>query len=131
MIDRPDNILMEYRSRGILHREDGPAVEYTDDGREWWKYGERHRLDGPAVEYANGTREWWVNGDLHRTDGPAVEPVNGNYEWQVNGILTRFPNEFQRATGCTNEEICILILKYGIESILPLKELSIIEELYK
>ena len=43
---------------GKLHREDGPAVEYTDGTKCWCRNGKRHREDGPAVEYANGYKEW-------------------------------------------------------------------------
>lgn len=46
----------------ILHREDGPAVEYTDGSKEWWVNEKLHREDGPATEYADGTKEWWLNG---------------------------------------------------------------------
>ena len=39
---------------GLLHREDGPAIEYADRTIAWYKNGERHRKDGPAVIYPNG-----------------------------------------------------------------------------
>jgi len=69
-----------------LHREDGPACEYTDGAREWWLNGELHREDGPAVECANGTRYWYLNGKYHREDGPAVEyPDGGSRFWYLNG----------------------------------------------
>ena len=67
----------EYRMNGLLHREDGPAVECANGDKEWWINGKRHREDGPAVEYANGDKEWWINGKRHREDGPAVEYANG------------------------------------------------------
>ena len=31
-----------------LHREDGPAIEFTDGSKLWYKHGEYHRVDGPA-----------------------------------------------------------------------------------
>ena len=46
---------------GKRHREDGPAVEYTDGTKFWCRNGKLHREDGPAVEYANGYKEWWLN----------------------------------------------------------------------
>ena len=46
-----------------LHRDDGPAVEYLDGSKEWWKNGRRHRLDGGAFMNAKGIyTEWWVDG---------------------------------------------------------------------
>ena len=30
-----------------------------------------HRDDGPAVEWYNGSKEWYKNAKLHREDGPA------------------------------------------------------------
>ena len=95
------------REMEILHREDGPAVEYADgykawyiDGKyhredgpaidaggckAWWIDGKRHREDGPAIEYANGGKSWFINGKLHREDGPAIEYADGYKEWRING----------------------------------------------
>lgn len=44
-----------------------------------------HREDGPAVEWENGDKEWWINGKLHREDGPAQEWFNGDRRWHLNG----------------------------------------------
>lgn len=47
-----------------------------------------HRLDGPAVQYASGYKEWNVNGKIHRTDGPAIEyPSDGGKAWYINGVF--------------------------------------------
>jgi hypothetical protein len=84
----------------VLHRLDGPAIEYADGIREWWVDGKRHRLDGPAIEYASGTREWWVDGKLHRLDGPAIERADGSREWWVDGKLHRLDGPaIERADG--------------------------------
>jgi len=45
----------------ILHRTDGPAIEYGDGGKQWIVNGKHHRLDGPAFEWANGDKVWYVN----------------------------------------------------------------------
>ena len=42
-------------------------IEYTvkvhDSGNKYWFLnGARHREDGPAIEYANGSKEWYKNG---------------------------------------------------------------------
>jgi len=44
-----------------------------------------HRLDGPAIEYSNGRKSWYVDGQLHRLDGPAIEYTNGHKAWCVDG----------------------------------------------
>jgi hypothetical protein len=66
---------------GKLHREDGPAVEYSNGDKVWYLNGKCHREDGPAIERASGTKEWLLNGKLHREDGPAIEKANGHKEW--------------------------------------------------
>lgn len=71
-----------------LHREDGPAVEYTNGDVEWWFNGKLHRQDGPAIEKANGTREWYLDGNRHRVDGPAIERGNTRI-WYLNGSIQR------------------------------------------
>ena len=74
---------------GQLHREDGPAVEWSDGTKSWYQYEKRHREDGPAVEYANGDKCWYKNGLQHREDGPAVEWASGDKYWYQNGKLHR------------------------------------------
>jgi len=52
----------EYRNlKGELHRENGPAIEWTSGTKEWWLNGKRHREDGPAIERTNGTKVWYLN----------------------------------------------------------------------
>jgi hypothetical protein len=51
-----------FNEKGLLHREDGPALEYNNGDKWWYINGECHREDGPAVEYSNGTKEWYLNG---------------------------------------------------------------------
>ena len=68
-------------SRGQCHRENGPAVEYTDGTKEWHINGKCHRENGPAIEYADGTREWCIKGKYHREDGPAVEYPHRSEFW--------------------------------------------------
>jgi hypothetical protein len=77
------------RHMTILHREDGPAVEYADGGKEWLVDGKYHRLDGPAYDYAEGGKAWYVDGKLHRLDGPAIEYADGGKEWLVDGKYHR------------------------------------------
>ena len=46
----------------LLHREDGPAIEYSYGDKYWYINGKRHREDGPAVEYPSGYQEWYCQG---------------------------------------------------------------------
>jgi hypothetical protein len=46
-----------------------------------------HRADGPAIEWVGGNKSWYVNDRLHRLDGPAVEHVRGDKTWYVNGVF--------------------------------------------
>jgi hypothetical protein len=88
----------EHRNKqGLLHCEDGPALEFADGQKEWLLNGKYHREDGPAVENVSGYKEWWVNGKQHRLDGPAVEYTNGHKEWWVNGEYYSSKHDFQIA----------------------------------
>jgi len=73
------------REMTILHREDGPAVEYAAGGKYWYINGKYHREDGPAAEYADGRKSWYINGKPHREDGPAIEFANGDKYWYIDG----------------------------------------------
>ena len=75
-----------WRVNNKLHRDDGPAVEYINSGKEWWINGIRHRDDGPAIEYDNGDLYWYQNGELHREDGPAMVDADGTKEWYLHGV---------------------------------------------
>ena len=80
-----DGDVYYHNALGQIHRVHGPAIEYTNGGREWWQNGQRHRIGGPAVEYSDGSKYWFQNGKLHRQDGPAVERPNGYRAWRING----------------------------------------------
>jgi hypothetical protein len=71
---------------GELHREDGPACEYPNGSKHWYRNGERHREDGPACEWADGSKCWYRNGERHREDGPAIEWTDGTKEWWIKGV---------------------------------------------
>ena len=62
---------------GLLHREDGPAVERSNGTREWWIDGYPHREDGPAIEWADGYREWYLDGkQLSEDEFEARKPTS-------------------------------------------------------
>jgi hypothetical protein len=51
---------------GVLHREDGLGYE-TSDYKAFYINGKWHRENGPAIEYYNGGKEWWIN-DIQYTE---------------------------------------------------------------
>ena len=68
----------------VLHRENGPAIEWCNGTKGWYHNGLLHRADGPAIECANGHKEWWQNDQCHRTDGPAIIFADGDKRWYIN-----------------------------------------------
>ena len=83
-----------YYVNNVLHRDDGPAIEYVSGTKEWYINGKPHREDGPAEEYYNGAKQWYKNGLRHREDGPAYEGSNGYLEWHFNDICYDYNNDF-------------------------------------
>lgn len=79
----------------------------------WWKSGVIHRDGGPAVIYANGTAEWVKQDKLHREDGPAIEWTDGKETWIISGVPVFSFKDFQKASGCSDEHIMAMMLKYG------------------
>ena len=62
-------------------------VEVSNGGFKFWYLNDLlHREDGPAVEYPSGLKCWYLNGNLHREDGPALEHADGLKVWYLNGI---------------------------------------------
>jgi hypothetical protein len=60
--------------------------------------GKLHREDGPAKEYSNGTKIWYINGIFHREDGPACEYENGNKQWWYKDKNYGINNDFTNKT---------------------------------
>ena len=46
----------------IKHREEGPAVIYSNGDKAWYQHGKFHRENGPAIEFGNFHFEWWYQG---------------------------------------------------------------------
>ena len=72
-------------AQGPLHREDGPAREFANGSKQWYRYGKLHRSDGPAIKFPGGNKLWYVNDLRHRLDGPAVEYPDGRKYWYFEG----------------------------------------------
>src|ERR1700677_2010702 len=66
--------------------------------KEWYLNGKWHREDGPAIEYTNGDKEWYLNGKWHREDGPAIEYADGTKKWYLDNkrIDVKSQEEFLR-----------------------------------
>lgn len=56
----------------LLHNQNGPAV-ISEDGKHFQYYykGLLHREDGPAVDFPNH-KQYWIHGKLHNQNGPAI-----------------------------------------------------------
>lgn len=109
-----DRFYYSDREMKILHREDGPAVEYECGYKEWWIDGEVHREDGPAIEYEDGSKSWFLDGKRHREDGPAGEYANGSKEWYLDGeylLEEEFNARMNPVTELTLDEIAE---KFGV-----------------
>lgn len=91
-----------------------PTVREEDPNGtiRWTMNGMDHRLDGPAIISRSG-QIWCQVGELHREDGPAVIWYDGECEWHVQGDPIGSYEEFQDATGCSDENLVALKLKYG------------------
>lgn len=81
-----DSEYVEYRFRGNLHRDDGPA-QMEGDQAVWFRHGLEHRTDGPS-SILGEDREFRQFDRLHREDGPAVES-EGLTGWYRNGVPHR------------------------------------------
>lgn len=73
-----------------------------------------HRTNGPAIEYDDGSQEWHYRGKLHRTDGPAViDAVTGEVNWCINGEYITCYEDIQFLTRCSDEDIVMFKLRWG------------------
>lgn len=98
---------------GEYHREDGPAVMFTDGYTMWYQHGKKHREGGPAISKPDGTKVWYYCGQRHRMDGPASIYPEGHKCWYIFGLRVTSSEQFQKRTGCSDEFLTYLILTYG------------------
>lgn len=86
--------------KGILHREDGPAIIVDGIVRheEWYFDGLRHRIGGPAVTFFDDLiKVWLVNGKRHRIDGPAFDsPKKKIWFFNDHHIVASSQEEFDK-----------------------------------
>lgn len=110
---RRNNIERWYKG-DKLHREDGPAITWTETGKcSWYLEGLLHRDNGPAMTAHDGSEYWFQYGRHHREDGPASIDLDGSIEWYLKGIKINSAKEFQLQTGKSDEDMLALVLKFG------------------
>ena len=64
-----------------------PKLTIENDSKYWeLSNGKFHREDGPAIVYTNGDKQWCINGDYYREDGPAIEYFDGDKFWYLNNV---------------------------------------------
>ena len=101
----------EWRQNGVLHRDDGPAIEWNNGDKCWYQNGKLHRTDGPAEEWATGSKAWYQNGKLHRIDGPAIDNANGYRRWYI--IDNKLTNDEIELLQQNPNNVAFLLLKYS------------------
>ena len=111
-----DTYYFSDKEMSIRHRDDGPAVEYADGEKVWYRNGEVHREDGPAVILTFGTKKWFHKGVLHRTDGPAVEWDDGSKTWYLNGERLDEAQFKVRKSPCNGKKVTIDGVEYTLKA---------------
>jgi len=59
----PEGTKRYYDENGEFHREDGPALEWPNGIKVWYKHGKVHREDGPAKDYGDGIHYYYFLND--------------------------------------------------------------------
>ena len=71
-----------------------------------------HRDDGPAIEWKNGGKTWMRNGWLHREDGPAIEWPNTDKDWYIDGVCFTESEFKARKAPCNGKKVTIDGIEY-------------------
>lgn len=74
--------LLTWKLRGLMHRINFPAIEYSDGEKHWYLHGLLHREGGPAVDVPGKIKVWYHHGKRHRINGPAIMYDTGE-EWYI------------------------------------------------
>ena len=71
----------------VYHREDGPAIEYTDGSKSWYRDGVRHREDGPACEWCDIGNSWFIDGkELSEAEFKSRKTPHNGKKVVVDGV---------------------------------------------
>ncbi len=92
--ERGNKFYFADKAMTFLHREGGPAAEYSGGRKAWYVDGKLHRTDGPAIEYSTGAKAWYVN-DIALTE----EQFNARFvtlELTMDQIAAKFGVEVSR-----------------------------------
>jgi len=71
-----DGDIFYINNDNLLHREDGPSIEFKSGIKWWLKNGRLNRDDGPAI-LNKKYKEYWVNG--HRANEEEIKNIKRNY----------------------------------------------------
>lgn len=83
--DLSEEAIVLFNDNKAIHNDNGPACQ-TTTSKYWRINGVLHREDGPAIQYSGGSELWYLNGKLHREDGPALTTPGGEDQWWANGV---------------------------------------------
>lgn len=61
--------------------------------KEWYKNGKLHRDNKPAIEYTNGCKKWYKNGILYKEYGPYMIYDKFKKKWFIDEKLLEFNME--------------------------------------
>ena len=90
---------------------------YKSGTKEWFLDGKLHREDGPAIEWSNGNKFWFLDGKLHRKDGPAIELNDGHKEWFLDDkkLTEQEFNNGMKKNSCGDKIVEIDGVKYQLK----------------
>jgi hypothetical protein len=91
------------------------TVDEYGSTRWYNENGEYHREDGPAVEYSDGYKFWFINDKVHREDGPAVEYVDGSKSWYLNDEKLTEEQFNTRNKPCIGKKVIIDGIEYTLK----------------
>ena len=95
------------------------VIVYGNGNKYWYLNGQLHREDGPAIEYTCGTKSWYLDGKLHREDGPAKEFSCGAKKWYLNGkqVTEEEHKKLTSKATCAGKVVEIDGIKYELKEV--------------
>lgn len=94
------NNATRYLTKGKLHRDNKPAIEFESGANYWLQNSLLHREDGPAEISQFGMKYWYLNGKEYSEQEYHTQPNKDlNYlkqkiqeKWKGTELETEFPN---------------------------------------
>ncbi len=108
-----------------------PVMKVDAAGNKWWRLnGKHHREDGPAIEWSDGTEWWFLNGKQLTEEehsramkGASTVTARAQHVWDT-AFATYISVQYAKHLGNTDEDVvrAVEVATFAVEALREYEE---------